>query len=140
MLLRADPFGCAPRQCPVGHPAQHENVPDLALKKERFPAGNLRLKAGGFKPADLLLFPVNHAGGHARGIAPLARHLHVYLQRIKALSDSYAALQFVACNNTIAKLVREGKDVALVENAVVKPSAVQFVVERLQQGWSYVAI
>ncbi len=76
----------------------------------------------------------------AGGIDLLRKTSSPYLQRIRDLSDSYAALQFVACNNTIAKLVREGKDVALVDNAVVKPSAVQFVVERLQQGWSYVAI
>ncbi len=76
----------------------------------------------------------------AGGIDLLRKASSPYLQRIRDLSDSYAALQFVACNNTIAKLMREGKDVALIENAVVKPSAVQFVVERLQQGWSYVAI
>ncbi|MEJ2455262.1 MAG: hypothetical protein P8103_14045 [Candidatus Thiodiazotropha sp.] len=76
----------------------------------------------------------------AGGIDLLRKASSPYLQRIRDLSDSYAALQFVACNNTIAKLVREGKDISLVENAVVKPSAVQFVVERLQQGWSYVAI
>jgi uncharacterized protein len=76
----------------------------------------------------------------AGGIDLLRKASSPYLQRIRNLSDNYAALQFVACNNTIAKLVREGKDVALVENAVIKPSAVQFVVERLQQGWSYVAI
>ncbi len=76
----------------------------------------------------------------AGGIDLLRKSASPYVQRIKDLSDSYTALQFVACNNTIAKLVREGQDVALIENAVVKPSAVQFVVERLQQGWSYVAI
>ncbi|MET0028400.1 MAG: hypothetical protein ABW101_12250 [Candidatus Thiodiazotropha sp.] len=76
----------------------------------------------------------------AGGIDLLRKSASPYVQRIKDLSDSYTALQFVACNNTIAKLMREGQDVALIENAVVKPSAVQFVVERLQQGWSYVAI
>jgi hypothetical protein len=76
----------------------------------------------------------------AGGIDLLRKASSPYLRRIRDLGDSYAALQFVACNNTIAKLVREGKDAALVENAVIKPSAVQFVVERLQQGWSYVAI
>jgi intracellular sulfur oxidation DsrE/DsrF family protein len=49
-------------------------------------------------------------------------------------------VQFVACNNTIARLAREGKPVELVDAAVVKASAVQFVVEKLKQGWSYQAI
>ncbi len=76
----------------------------------------------------------------AGGIDLLRTSSSPYLDRIRDLSDNYAAIQFVACNNTIARLVQDGKDVSLVENAVVKPSAVQFVVERLQQGWSYVAI
>jgi intracellular sulfur oxidation DsrE/DsrF family protein len=63
-----------------------------------------------------------------------------YLKRIETLSASYDALQFVACNNTIARLAREGKAVDLVDVALIQPSAVQFVVERLRQGWSYVAI
>ena len=76
----------------------------------------------------------------AGGIDLLRTATTPYRQRIEDLSASYAALQFVACNNTLANLVREGKSVNLVESAVIKPSAVQFVVERLRQGWSYVAI
>ncbi len=76
----------------------------------------------------------------AGGIDLLRKSSSPYLQRIKDLSDSYTAIQFVACNNTIARLAGQGKDVTLIENALIKPSAVQFVVERLQQGWSYVAI
>ena len=76
----------------------------------------------------------------AGGIDLLSKVNSPYLERIERLSDNYAALQFVACNNTLARLAREGTPVQLVDSAVVKPSAVQFVVERLQQGWSYVAI
>lgn len=74
------------------------------------------------------------------GIDLLRKSVSPYLDRIKRLSDDYAAIQFVACNNTIARLVQQGEQVELVDSAVIKPSAVQFVVERLQQGWSYVAI
>ena len=74
------------------------------------------------------------------GIDLLRKSASPYLDRIKRLSDDYDAIEFIACNNTIARLVRQGKNVELVDSAVVKPSAVQFVVERLQQGWSYVAI
>lgn len=74
------------------------------------------------------------------GLDLLRKSTTPYLDRIKRLSDDYEAIQFIACNNTIARLVRQGKRVELVDSAVVKPSAVQFVVDRLQQGWSYVAI
>jgi len=70
----------------------------------------------------------------------LLRTSSPYLQRIEALGATYATLQFVACNNTLARLAREGKTVELIDRAVVRSSAVQFVVERLSQGWSYMAI
>jgi intracellular sulfur oxidation DsrE/DsrF family protein len=76
----------------------------------------------------------------AGGIDLLSKVNSPYLERIESLSANYAALQFVACNNTLARMAREGKPVMLVDSAMIRPSAVQFVVERLQQGWSYVAI
>ncbi|WP_457676647.1 hypothetical protein [Thiolapillus sp.] len=59
---------------------------------------------------------------------------------ISALKDRYASLHFVACNNTLFNLKKKGKPVQLVEEAEVAPSAVSFVVNRLKQGWTYVAI
>ncbi|MEN8178505.1 MAG: hypothetical protein ABFS39_07770 [Pseudomonadota bacterium] len=76
----------------------------------------------------------------AGGIDLLRKTATPYLKRIESLSSNYAALQFVACNNTLARFAQEGKSVNLVDSAVIRPSAVQFVVERLKQGWSYTAI
>lgn len=76
----------------------------------------------------------------AGGIDLLRKVSSPYVERIQYLSDTYAALQFVACSNTLARYPKKGKSVQLVEPAVVQASAVKFVVERLQQGWSYVAI
>lgn len=96
--------------------------------------------------AETLLTQYRHQGvevnivASAGGIDLLRKAPSPYLERVRNLSDNYSAIQFIACNNTIARLARQGKDVALIESAVIKPSAVQFVVERLQQGWSYVAI
>ncbi len=59
---------------------------------------------------------------------------------ISALKDRYASLHFVACNNTLFNLKKKGKPVQLVEEAEVAPSAVSFVVSRLKQGWTYMAI
>ncbi len=59
---------------------------------------------------------------------------------IRALKARYASLHFVACNNTLFNLRKKGQAVKLVEEAEVAPSAVGFVVDRLKQGWTYVAI
>ena len=63
-----------------------------------------------------------------------------HAERIRNLAATYSTLDFIACNQTIAKLKKEGKQVDIVNEAHVAPSAVQFVVDRLQQGWSYIEI
>jgi intracellular sulfur oxidation DsrE/DsrF family protein len=60
--------------------------------------------------------------------------------RIKTLSSLYKSLHFVACNNQIYQLHKKGKDIKLVDEAEVAPSAVQFVVDHLTKGWKYIAI
>lgn len=76
----------------------------------------------------------------AGGVDMLRARKSPYTDQIKQLADNYSALSFVACNNTLAKLKAQGQLVELVDEAEVAPSAVQFVVGRLQEGWSYVAI
>ena len=76
----------------------------------------------------------------AGGIDLLRNGHSSFLPRIHELSRSYDALDFIACNNTINKLKNEGKTVSIINEALVAPSAVEFVVKRLQQGWSYLAI
>ena len=50
------------------------------------------------------------------------------------------ALRFVACNNTIYRFRQEGKKVDLINGTDVAPSAVEFVVKHLRQGWQYISI
>lgn len=76
----------------------------------------------------------------AGGIDLLRNGHSSFIPRIHELSKSYDALDFIACNNTIDKLKNEGKTVSIINEALVAPSAVEFVVKRLQQGWSYLAI
>jgi intracellular sulfur oxidation DsrE/DsrF family protein len=76
----------------------------------------------------------------AGGIDLLRNNTSLHIQKVSAMKKNYESLAFVACNNTLAKLKREGKPVDLVAEAQIAPSAVQYVVKRLQEGWSYVAI
>lgn len=61
-------------------------------------------------------------------------------KRIKTMSGLYKSLHFVACNNQIYQLHKNGQPVNLVDEAEVAPSAVQFVVDHLEKGWKYIAI
>lgn len=76
----------------------------------------------------------------AGGIDLLRNKTSLYIEKVSNMKNNYESLAFVACNNTLARLKQEGKPIDLVAEAEVAPSAVQYVVQRLQQGWSYVAI
>ncbi len=76
----------------------------------------------------------------AGGIDMLRESDSPYTRKVKELADNYSALSFIACNNTLARLKAQGETVDLISNVKVAPSAVQFVVGRLEEGWSYVPI
>jgi len=61
-------------------------------------------------------------------------------QRIKQMKGIHPSLRFVACNNQIYHLHKKGQPVNLVKEAEVAPSAVQFVVDHLKNGWRYISI
>lgn len=76
----------------------------------------------------------------AGGVDMLRVNTTPYARKIAELADQYGALQFVACNATLSKLQKKGEPIGLVREARVAPSAVQFVVSRLKEGWAYQAI
>lgn len=75
----------------------------------------------------------------AGGIDLLRSNTNVQ-KRITQMKDLHPSLRFVACNNQIYHLHKKGHPVNLVKEAEVAPSAVQFVVDHLKNGWRYIAI
>lgn len=60
--------------------------------------------------------------------------------RILQMSEEYPHLRFVACSNTLYSFKQRGELVALVDTAEIAPSAVEFVVQHMRDGWRYIAI
>jgi len=60
--------------------------------------------------------------------------------RIERLAERYPNLVFVACGQTVARLLREGQPVVLLPEARVASSAINEIVARLRQGWVYVKV
>lgn len=60
--------------------------------------------------------------------------------RIMQMSDNYPHLKFVACSNTLYSFKQRGEMVELVDDTEVAPSAVEFVVQHMRDGWRYIAI
>lgn len=63
-----------------------------------------------------------------------------YEGRIFQMSHEYPHLRFVACSNTLYNFKQRGELVELVDGTEVAPSAVEFVVQHLRDGWRYIAI
>jgi intracellular sulfur oxidation DsrE/DsrF family protein len=61
-------------------------------------------------------------------------------QRIEALRRNYATLSLVACGQTMQKLREVGADVRLLPGTQVATSALDEIVLRMQQGWTYLRI
>jgi len=89
-----------------------------------------------YKKEGVEVYVVTSAGG----IDLLRTNNNSVQQRIKSMSGLYKGLHFVACNNQIYHLYKKGEPVNLVKEAKVAPSAVQFVVDHLKEGWKYIAI
>ncbi|MCA1805570.1 MAG: hypothetical protein LC646_09610 [Xanthomonadaceae bacterium] len=60
--------------------------------------------------------------------------------RILEMMDRYENLHFVACMNTLRKLQRQGATPALIRDVQADRTAVDHIVERVLQGWTYVKV
>lgn len=58
--------------------------------------------------------------------------------RIERLAESFPNLTFVACGQTVARLLREGQQVVLLPEARMASSAINEIMSRMRQGWVYV--
>ncbi len=77
---------------------------------------------------------------NSAGIDLLRAAASPFPDRVAQLRAAYANLRFVACNQTMDGLQRRGADVALLPGVEVAPSAVEQVVKRLRDGWTYVRV
>jgi uncharacterized protein len=59
--------------------------------------------------------------------------------RIKSFQQNFDNIGLRACGNTMAKIKRKtGKDVPLLPGVEVVPSGVVYLVQREEDGWSYI--
>lgn len=77
---------------------------------------------------------------NSQGIGLLRAGVSPHAARIAHLRARHVNLQFVACGQTIARLAGEGDRVVLLPAVRTAPTAVGEIVDRLQQGWTYVRI
>jgi intracellular sulfur oxidation DsrE/DsrF family protein len=77
---------------------------------------------------------------NAAGLNLLRADVSEFAPRVRAMMDKYDNLAFVACANTIKKLEEQGVEVLLIDRTYARETAIDHVVDRLQDGWTYIKI
>lgn len=63
-----------------------------------------------------------------------------YSERVRQLSVQYPNIKFIACANAIERLQERGLEPNLINAVHTGPTALDQVVKRMSEGWSYVKI
>ncbi len=77
---------------------------------------------------------------NAAGLNLLRADISAFAPRVREMMDKYENLTFVVCANTIKRLRERGVDVQLIERTDARSTAIDHVVERLRDGWTYIKI
>lgn len=63
-----------------------------------------------------------------------------YAERVKELSKQYPNIKFIACTNAIERLREHGIEPNLINTVHKGPTALDQVVMRMNEGWTYIKI
>ena len=77
---------------------------------------------------------------NSRGLNLLRAGHSPYAERMARMKQRHANLHWVACGQSIARLRGEGEQVELLPGTQTAPTAINEIVTRLQQGWTYVRV
>jgi intracellular sulfur oxidation DsrE/DsrF family protein len=77
---------------------------------------------------------------NSNGLNLLRADRSPFADRIAELTKKHPNLHFVVCAQTVARFTREEGRVVLMPEAKIAPSAIGEVVDRLQEGWTYIKI
>lgn len=77
---------------------------------------------------------------NSQGIDLLRKTKTPYAQRIQKLQHQFSNLQFIACQNTIQRLQREGQTVQMIDGVKSDSPALDTILNRMNKGWTYVKI
>lgn len=77
---------------------------------------------------------------NAQGLDLLRADVTPHAMRIRELVEKYDNLSMLACHRAIQRLEEMGVKVQLVPEARIAPSALEQIIQRLQEGWVYIKV
>ncbi len=96
--------------------------------------------------ADRLIKQYSDAGvevevvANAGGLDLLDADVSPHAEKVRAMIDQHNNLSFVACSNALENMERQGRYIRLIDHTRKAPSALEHIVQRLQQGWQYIKV
>lgn len=77
---------------------------------------------------------------NAEGLDLLREDASPFAQRVKDLSQRYPKIKFIACSNAIERMREKGIEPNLINAVHQGPTALDQVVKRMNDGWTYIKI
>ncbi len=77
---------------------------------------------------------------NAGGLNLLRADNSAYAERLRAMLKRYPNLTIVACANTIKRFAERGTTIHLIGEAKTDETAIDHIVQRLRQGWTYIKL
>ena len=77
---------------------------------------------------------------NTEGLSLLRLDTSPFVDRIRVMVQQHQNVSFLACSRTIEKLRLKGINVHLIPEATVIPGALELIVDRLRQGWTYIRV
>jgi len=74
---------------------------------------------------------------NAGGLNLLRADVSPYARRVQRLSETYSNVRFIACMNAIRNLRKAGVNPVLIDTVQSGETAIDHIVKRLRQGWTY---
>jgi len=71
------------------------------------------------------------------GIDLMRAGVSPYEDRVRAMGEKYSNLQFLACMNALRNIRREGTEPVMIDDVHTGATAVDHIVKRLREGWTY---
>jgi len=65
---------------------------------------------------------------------------NAYLSRLQKITREYDNLTLLACSNALERLREKGIEPNLIEGTYTGESAVEHIIQRLQEGWTYIKV
>ena len=118
---------------PLHASAAEDNVHKIVFHIDDSDPERMNLVLNNVEPAQIEIV------AYGPGLTMLVEAKSPVKDRVKSIADSFDNVEFKACANTLKAMTKKaGKEIKLLPQAKMVDSGVIHLVERQEEGWSYI--